>query len=236
MSRKEITNAQIDNLLGSARFAPVPEDRVRQIEDTLAAGLKPVRPLAPPGVYFAAWAALFIAISLGSWRLMAGPLGWEALSGFERALIFVPLAVIAACLVFSLARQMIPAAAYQRSAAIIAAGVFLWLLVFMILSFRPMHESAFLQNAGGCFRIGMLFALPTGMLSALLLWRGAGLTPGLLGATAGGLAGLAGLTVLEIHCPNLNLYHILAAHASVVVVCTMLGFLVSSAIGRLRSS
>ena len=38
------------------------------------------------------------------------------------------------------------------------------------------------------------------------------LSPGLTGTIAGGLAGLVGWVVLELQCPNLNLYHILAWH------------------------
>jgi hypothetical protein len=61
-----------------------------------------------------------------------------------------------------------------------------------------------------------------------VLRRAAALSPALMGATAGGLAGLLGLLVLEIHCPNHNLYHILVWHLSVTAVCVVLGFVFSS--------
>jgi len=49
-----------------------------------------------------------------------------------------------------------------------------------------------------------------------------------LGATAGGLAGLAGLAVLEIHCPDVNVYHIVGWHISVAFVCVVAGIIISS--------
>jgi len=138
------------------------------------------------------------------------------------------LFAIAALLIYSLVHQMTPAGRYPRSTAFLAVAAFLWLLVFMLLIFRPSAEAGFVDHGLACFRIGMGFAVPAAFLLALLLRRGAGLAPRLTGATAGGLAGLAGLTVLEIHCPNLNLYHIVVWHVSVTVVCVLLGFIFSS--------
>jgi hypothetical protein len=225
MKGREISSSEIDGLLKSDDIAPLPPERLRGIEESVASDLKPVRPLAPESFYFATLAAIFIAVCLGSWRLMAGPKGWDVLSHAQRSLIFVPLLATAALLIFAVVRQMTPAAAYPRSAAIIGAGLFLWMLVFMLLMFPRPQESAFVHNALVCFRAGMLYAVPTGVVFAVLLGRGAVLAPGITGAVAGGLAGLIGLTVLEIHCPNLNLYHILAAHVSVVVVCMIFGFI-----------
>jgi hypothetical protein len=56
----------------------------------------------------------------------------------------------------------------------------------------------------------------------LVLRHGAILSPKLTAATAGGFAGLIGLTVLEVHCPILNRYHILIWHMGVVLL-SMLG-------------
>lgn len=218
---------EVDQLLGSASFPSLPAQRIQDIEAAVVGALKPVRPLAPVGTYSAAFASLFIGVCILGWFLV-GQLGWHALSGLQKALIFVPLSAIAALLIYSVVHQMTPAAKYPRSAAMLASAFFLWLLVFMLLMFRPAPETAFVEHGLACFRIGMLFALPTALLFALLLHRGAGLTPLLTGATAGGLAGLVGLTVLEIHCPNLNLFHIVIWHVSVTVVCVFLGFIFSS--------
>jgi hypothetical protein len=44
------------------------------------------------------------------------------------------------------------------------------------------------------------------------------LYPKLIGAAAGGLAGLIGLSVLEINCSNLDVFHILVWHWGVVLI------------------
>ena len=45
--------------------------------------------------------------------------------------------------------------------------------------------------------------------------------PGTL--TAGLLAGLAGTSMLEIHCPNLDAWHILLSHLGVAILCALAG-------------
>jgi hypothetical protein len=59
----------------------------------------------------------------------------------------------------------------------------------------------------------------------LLVRKGAILYPKLIGAMAGGLAGLIGLSVLEINCSNLNVFHVLVWHWGVVVIGSAAGTL-----------
>lgn len=221
-------NRDLDNAIGAQQFPRLPADRMRRIEAAVMADLKPVRPLMPEWTYLAGLGSVFIAVCIVSCYLLAGQNGWEALNNVQRPLVFVPLLVIAALLVFSVVRQMTPAARYARVTSLAAAAVFALLLAIMPFLFHPEQEAAFVHNGLVCFRSGMLFAIPTGLLLWLLLSRGAGLSPSLTGAAAGGLAGLAGLTVLEIHCPNLNVYHIVASHISVVLACALAGFILSS--------
>ena len=206
---------------------PPPPDRVKQIEAAVLGDLKPVRPLAPQSAYLAGFAGIFVAVCCAG-GFIAGQFGWRALSDFQRIAVFVPLVAATAFLVFSLVRQMAPGAKYTHSSAWFAWGLFALLLVSMAVVFQPVHEPAFVQQGLPCFRMGLEFAIPAAFLFALLLLRGAALSPALTGATAGGLAGLAGLAVLEIRCPNLNVYHIVVWHVSVVLVCIIGGIVLSS--------
>ncbi len=205
---------------------PLPPDRLKQIEAALIADLKPVRPLASTGAYLAALAGIIIAICIAG-RMIAGDQGWRALSELQKVAVFAPLAVVTTLLGFSVVRLMRPASTHARSSARLSAGLFVVLLLIMAEVFQPAQESAFVRHGLVCFQVGMLFAIPAAFLFALLLRRGAALSPLLTGATAGGLAGLVGLTVLEIHCPNLNVYHIVVWHVSVTLVCVVAGIVFS---------
>jgi hypothetical protein len=208
-------------------LAALPHDRLKHIQAAVAGDLRPVRPLAPEGAYLAAIAGIFLAaFSLGCY--LAGQHGWHALSYLQRIAVFVPMAASVALLAFSVVRQMTPGRRLARSTALISAVLFVLLLLLLTAVFQPAQESAFVQNGMACFRTGMTFALPAALLFALPLHRGAGLSPAFTGATAGGLAGLAGLAVLEIHCPNLNVYHIAVWHVSVTVACVVAGLVFSS--------
>jgi hypothetical protein len=46
------------------------------------------------------------------------------------------------------------------------------------------------------------------------------------GAATGLLAGLVGTSALEIHCPNLDAWHILVSHLGVAVLGAMAGLVV----------
>jgi hypothetical protein len=64
----------------------------------------------------------------------------------------------------------------------------------------------------------------------ILLRRGAVLSPRVTGAATGLLAGLAGTSTLEIHCPNLDVWHILVSHLGVAVLGAVAGFIVGTAV------
>jgi len=74
-----------------------------------------------------------------------------------------------------------------------------------------------------CIRNGLEYSIPTALLFWMLLRRGAILFPKLIGAAAGGFAGLIGLSVLEINCSNLNVYHILVWHWGVILITSLAG-------------
>ncbi len=100
--------------------------------------------------------------------------------------------------------------------------------------FQSRQESAFVSKGLLCLSVGLKYAIPGALLSWLWLRRGATLFPRLMGATAGGFAGLIGITVLEVHCPNLNLYHILVWHLGVLLLSTLGGLALGAAVEVIR--
>jgi hypothetical protein len=209
-------------VLNEARtVAPLPADRRKRISSAMLRDLKPVRPLAPSRIFILGFALVFLgAVAVGSF--LSGSSGWSVLSTFQKAAVFGPLAACAGMLAWSLVCLMVPGSKHVIR-PIWSSIAALTLLVIVIAGvFHPQAESKFVSTGLRCLRTGSASAVPAAALFWLLLRRGAVLSPGLTGATAGGLAGLAGLMVLEVRCPNLSSYHILVWHWGVALLA-MLG-------------
>jgi hypothetical protein len=87
-------------------------------------------------------------------------------------------------------------------------------------------QARFWQRGWMCIQFGFLFALLATAPIWLLLRRGAVLAPRVTGTIAGLLAGLVGTGVLETHCTNLDLAHILVFHLGVAILGALGGFAV----------
>jgi hypothetical protein len=207
-----------------------PADRTKRISAAMLGNLKPVRPLAPARIFIFGFALAFLAaVAVGS--LLSGTGGWSVLSSFQKAAVFGPLAACAGLLAWSLVRLMVPGSKHVIRPIWSSIAALLLLVIVIEAVFHPQPESGFVSTGLRCLRTGSAWAVPAAALFWLLLRRGAVLSPGLTGATAGGLAGLAGLMVLEVQCPNLSSYHILVWHWGVALLATLGGL----ALGRLLS-
>jgi hypothetical protein len=191
--------------------APAPEI-LRRLEDTLTAGLRPVRPLAPARYFCAGFAVIFILIvAAGVYRL--GTSGISVMSRLQSITILCALAASAGLLVYSLVHQMAPGSQHRISPTVLPAAV--------LFQFQP--ERDFWRTGLACLRAGGPFALLAAVPFWLLLRRGAGLSPRLTGAAAGLLAGLVTTSAQEIYCPILDASHILTWHLGVAVLGVSIG-------------
>jgi len=75
-----------------------------------------------------------------------------------------------------------------------------------------------------CLKAGLAWSLPAGVLSWLVLRRGFAVDRTAAGIAAGAFAGLAGLTVLELHCPNFRLPHVAVWHVAVPPLVALAGW------------
>ena len=208
--------------------ASLPADRTKRISSAMLGNLEPVRPLAPARIFIFGFALVFVgAVAVGSF--LSGTVGWSVLSTFQKAAVFGPLAAFAGVLAWSLVRLMVPGSRHVIRPIWSSIAALTLLVIVIAEVFHPQAESEFVSTGLRCLRTGSAWAVPAAALFWLLLRRGAVLSPGLTGATAGGLAGFAGLMVLEVRCPNLSSYHILVWHWGVALLA-MLGGL---ALGRL---
>lgn len=199
---------------------------LHQIERDIAADLRPVRPLAPKRYVFAAFAAIFASIvAVGVYRL--GAFAIAVMTPLQAVAILSTLAVCTGLLVYSLVNQMVPGSLHRIPPRLLPAALIISLTVAIAVLFQFQHEQNFWANGWACLRAG----IPLGALAAVPFWlvlrRGAIFSPSLTGAATGLLAGLAGTSALEIHCPNLDASHILVSHLGVAVLGTMAGLVIA---------
>jgi hypothetical protein len=226
----------LTDLLDQVGEGPVPsEGQLKRIKITIVENLKPVRPLPPSRVLLLACAIIFLcAVAVGAVRL--GTHGWAALNIEQRIAVFSSLAASAILLAASMVRQMVPGSRQSFPPAALPVGVLLVLTLMIAATFRSHQEVAFVAGGLVCIKNGLMYSAPTALLFWLLLRRGAILFPKLIGLAVGGLAGLIGLSVLEVNCPNLNTFHILVWHWGVVLVSSLAGALVGAAVEYIERS
>jgi len=216
-----------DALLQTFQVAAPSREQLQQIESRILAGLKPVKPLPPaPVLVLALVFALMVVAAAGSRAL--GVAGWQALSPLQRLAIFSALALTAGLLASSVIQQIVPGARLLVSPYLLVVAVLGVMLGICAALFHPHPEASFVSTGLVCLRIGVECATSAALLFWLLLRRGTILSPMLTGVTAGALAGLSGLTVLEIFCPNLNEYHILVWHLGAVLASVAAGLAIGT--------
>ncbi len=209
---------------------------LRQIERGIIADLHPVRPLAPARYLFAVFVGIFMSIvALGVYRM--GAFAIAVMSPLQASAILGALAASAGLLAYSLIQQMVPGSRHHIPPRWLAAGIVVSLAFAIAVLFQFHHDRNFWTNGWACLRAGT----PIGIIAAIPIWlvlrRGAILSPGMTGTATGLFAGLVGTSVLEIHCPNVDAWHILVAHLGVSVLCALAGLVVGLAaeiIGRWR--
>jgi len=205
------------------------ESLLRRIQTGILEDLKPIRPLAPSRILLFGCAIIFLSVvAVGA--LLLGMNGWGALSLVQRIVVFVTLAASAVLLAISMVRQMVPGSKNIFAPAMLLVAILAVLMLVIAGTFRSQQESTFLASGLMCLKNGLTYSTPAAFLLWLILRRGAILYPKFIGAVTGGLAGLAGLSVLEINCPNLNVFHILVWHVGVVVIGSLGGALLGAAV------
>jgi len=226
--------ASLVRAMAATEPAPIPSsERLQQIKAGIVAGLKPVKPLAPTRVFVAALILIAaFAAAVGVFEL--GTAGWHALSVLQAAAVFTALAGCALVLAVSLARQIVPGSRVWLPAAWSVFGFLAIMGAIFAILYQPQREPTFISTGLVCLRIGLECALPVALLCWLILRRGAILNPVAAGALTGALAGLSGLLLLEIFCPNLNAYHILTWHLGAVVASTLGGTIIGVIVERVR--
>ena len=217
-------NEEIDEILNKAARAPLDLEPalLERISGSIQSSLRPVRPLPPAWLMTCGLILICAVVSLGG-AARAGFLGVEKMDLLERWLIFPVLGGLAWITGSGFVREMIPGSRRRvSSGSLLALGCAALFTLFALL-FRDYRIDHFFSIGIVCLITGFIHAVPAGLLCWLLLRRGFAVNPVSAGLIAGTLAGLAGVGVLELHCPNFQAVHILVWHTAVVPVSAAAG-------------
>lgn len=227
----------IDQVLEGAARAPHPVEPavLARVTGAIQASLRPVRPL-PPSWILASGLVLVCAAIATAGAAHAGFNGFEKMNTLERALIFSTLGILIWAAGTAFVSEMIPGSRrIVASSALLLISCVALLGVFVVL-FHDYHTEHFISIGLRCLFTGFAFAVPTGLVSWLVLRRGFAVNRIAAGLAAGTLGGLAGVALLELHCPNFEAPHVLLWHTAVVPLSAVAGALLAWALGFWSSS
>jgi hypothetical protein len=141
-------------------------------------------------------------------------------------LIFSTLGILVWVAGKAFVSQLVPGSHQPVGVLAMLIGIVATLLGVFALVFRDYRTDRFVSAGIACLATGMLVAVPAAMLSWLLLRRGFAVNSARAGLAGGLLAGLCGVTMLELHCPNFLALHVLVWHTAVVPLSAAAGALV----------
>ena len=205
---------------------------IEQVQRAVLADLRPVSVLASSGMLTLILMFFFAAAgSAVAWYLGLG--GFEALQTYQRALIFPALAIASWLAALTCARGMLPASGMRPGPVALIFSMAALPLVFL-MALHNYSTQDFVAEGVPCLLLGLRVSIPTGLGLVLILRRGFVLDWSSAGFAAGALSGLAGVVMLELHCPNPKVVHSMVWHVAVVVVSAVLGFVLGMIADRVR--
>lgn len=212
-----MTDPEIDRALDEAARAPhaVPAALLKRIADSVGPTFEPVRPLPPTWVLSALLVLIGAAVALAG-AARAGFQGFAALGSGSRLAIFAALTALTCLAAAQLAGEWIPGSRRRFSPAGLLALASVLLLGVFALVFHDYRIHHFFSAGLACLLTGLMYAVPAALLGWWLLRRGWVVNPVAAGLAAGVLAGLAGVTLLELHCGNFEALHVIVWHTLVV--------------------
>jgi hypothetical protein len=220
-------DGDIDDILNRAADAPPDVDPalLSRIAQSMGPSLQPVRPLPSSKLLTAALAAVCIAVALAGGTLL-GLHGIQLMGAARIALIFPVLLILIGLAATVCVAEMIPGSRHLIAPRWLLAGACLALTAVFALLFTDYTADNFVSQGMACLKAGLLHAIPTAAVSWWILRRGFAVDSLAAGVAVGTLAGLAGVGMLELHCPNFEAPHILLWHTTVLALSGAGGALV----------
>jgi hypothetical protein len=210
---------EIDDVLKRAAGDPPNVDPalLGRIANSIGGSLQPVRPLPSSRVLAAALVAVCVAVASAGASIL-GLHGIQALSAARIALIFPVLLALICLAAAASVSEMVPGS--RRPVApwmLLASGCLALTAVFGLL-FTDYRSESFVSQGVACLKAGLLHAIPTAVIGWWVLHRGFAVNSLAAGVAVGTLSGLAGVSMLELHCQNFEAPHIMVWHTAVLAL------------------
>lgn len=216
---------EIDEILESAA-EPVDPALLSRVSSSISASLQPVRPISPQWMIVAGLLSIAAVIPIAAAGLF-GTFGIHKLTGVQAGPIFFELGLFALLVAVTSVREMVPGSSMPIAPATLLILILIaWLSLDAVL-FHDYDMSLFVRGGVPCLRAGLIVAAPSGLAAWLLLRRGFAVNRTAAGLAAGTFAGIAGLIMLELHCPNFRAPHVMFWHTAVVPISALAGAFIS---------
>jgi len=222
-----VKDGELDDILKRAAAAqPGPDPALLdKIAASIQPNMRPVRPLPSARKLHIALPAACLAIA----TMVAARLGLHglaAMSGLQFLVIpLVPILIGRAAAAW--VNETIPGSRRREPPlALLAIACAALLALFAALFHDPLADG-FVHQGVVCLVAGLATAVPVALTGWWLLRRGFAVSPTGAAIAAGTLAGLAGVAMLELHCPNFQTWHVLVWHTAVVPVSAAIAVLLA---------
>lgn len=216
----------IDDILRQAAGAGPGVDPalLDRIKGSIGSAMQPVRPLPPPWI-LTGYLILICAAVAGGGALLLGPKGVLKMNAVEIGLIFPALAILVWLAARLCVAEVIPGSPRPLAPWVLAVSGCVALAAVFALLFHDYGTERFVPQGMTCLVAVLAHALPASLATWLVLSRGFAVNSLAAGLAKGFLAGLAGVGMLELHCPNFEAPHILVWHIAVLPVSAAAGML-----------
>ncbi|HEY3838500.1 MAG TPA: NrsF family protein [Bryobacteraceae bacterium] len=197
------------------------------ISTAIGSNLQPTEPIGAPWRLTVSLAALAAMLAIAI-ALVLGPHGVVKMDLEQGLSVFAVLGFSMLLSSTLLAAEAVPGSPRILPPWSVVASSCLALGVAFALLFHEQRTGGFVVAGMKCLVAGTVSAIPVALLSRRVLRQGFFVNRAEAGLTAGTLAGLAGVAMLEIHCPNFEAPHLLVWHIGVVLLSAALGAWVGS--------
>jgi hypothetical protein len=186
-----------------------------RISGTIGSSLGPVRPRPASWVLVSALVVVSVALATtGAVRL--GFYGVQQMGALAMGLIFPAVCALIFVAALTSVSEMIPGSRHRMAPWVLLTAGSLALVAIFALLFHDYRTERFVPRGIACLTAGLALAVPVALAAWLILKRGFAVNSLTAGLALGTLAGAAGVTMLELHCPNFQALHVMLWHTAVI--------------------